>query len=476
MAPAFAAPTAAGRAAARASPVADVAGGGQSRSRGPDGADTSTAGPGRAPRRSPAPAARPPPPAAPSDPGAERSAAARCRPAARRATGGSAPAGRAAAAVVGRAATRAPEPAATPAPATAPAAAPAPVAPTAAARDTFFGIYGDGVVLIDRDGNADWSPRLLGATLTHRPADWLRFHFDFALERAEDFGAQQALVEFSPHPAFGVHAGLMLLPLGIINRLFEPPTYLSVDRPLTDQLIIPTTWRELGVGIFGEIAGALRYEVDVVSALDSARFTAQAPLWAGRGNGDRLGIHQAAVTARVEVADLPGFACGAGGYYGPASCGEPMLDGVSVALVETDFRFRGAGFDLRAEYAHLFIFNSYRVNDYLGLLGQSAVPKNGRGGYVQAGYDLLHLGDGPSRQELVIFAAYENVNPRSSMSSLNYNPGTITGPGETPPSAPSPARQFVRGGLVYRPVPGLAFKARRAGRAVRSRARRPRRR
>ena len=349
---------------------------------------------------------------------------------------------------------RAPEPD-TPTPSLTPSPA---AAPRPAPRHTFFGIYGDAVVFIDRDGNADWNPNLLGATLTHRPADWLRFHFDVALERGDNFGPQQALVEFSPHPAFGIHAGLMLLPLGIINRLYEPPTYLSVARPLTDQLIIPTTWRELGAGIFGELAGALRYEVDVVSALNSAGFAAQAPLWGGRGNGDRLGIRQAAVTARVEVADLPGFACGAGGYYGPASGGEPMLDGVSVAVVETDFRFRGGGFDLRAEYAHLFIFNSYRVNDYLGLLGQSAVPKNGRGGYVQAGYDLLHLGDVPTRQELLLFAAYENVNPRSSMSPYNYNPGTITGPGETPPYAPSPARQFVRAGLVYRPVPGLAFK------------------
>ena len=336
----------------------------------------------------------------------------------------------------------------------APAAPPPPPAP----RHTFFGIYGDAVVFIDRDSNADWNPNLLGATLTHRPTDWLRFHFDAALERGDNFAPQQALVEVSPHPAFGIHAGLMLLPLGIINRLYEPPTYLSVARPLTDQLIIPTTWRELGAGIFGELAGALRYEVDVVSALDSAGFAAQAPLWGGRGNGDRIGIRQAAVTARVEVADLPGFACGAGGYYGPASGGEPMLDGVSVAVAETDLRFRGGGFDLRAEYAHLFIFNSYRVNDYLGLLGQSAVPKNGRGGYVQAGYDLLHLGDVPTGQELLLFAAYENVNPRSSMSPYNYNPGTITAVGETPPYAPSPARQFVRAGLVYRPVPGLAFK------------------
>jgi hypothetical protein len=283
-------------------------------------------------------------------------------------------------------------------------------------------------------------------------------HLDLALERADNFAPQQALVELTPHAAFGVHAGLMLLPLGIINRLYEPPSYLSVDRPLTDQLIIPATWRELGAGIFGEIAGALRYEIDVVSALDAARFAAQAPLWGGRGNGDRIGIRQAAVTARVEVADLPGFACGAGGYYGPASAGEPLLEGVSVAMAETDFRFRGGGFDLRAQYAHLFIFNSYRINDYLGLLGQDAVAKNGRGGYVQAGYDLLRLGDAPSTQELLLYAAYENVNPRSVMSPYNPDPGTITGPGETPPNAPSPARQFLRGGLVYRPVAGLAFK------------------
>jgi hypothetical protein len=44
------------------------------------------------------------------------------------------------------------------------------------------------------------------------------------------------------------------------------------------------------------------------------------------------------------------------------------------------------------------------------------------------------------------------------MSSYNYNPPTITGPGETPPNAPSPARSFIYGGIVYRPLPELAFK------------------
>jgi hypothetical protein len=44
------------------------------------------------------------------------------------------------------------------------------------------------------------------------------------------------------------------------------------------------------------------------------------------------------------------------------------------------------------------------------------------------------------------------------MSPYNFNPGTITPPGETPPNAPSPARSFVRGGIVYRPLPELALK------------------
>jgi hypothetical protein len=232
-----------------------------------------------------------------------------------------------------------------------------------------------------------------------------------------------------------------------------------VARPLTDQLIIPTIWRELGAGIFGELGGALRYEIDVVGGLDATGFSALAPLAGGRGNGHRLRINGAAVAGRIELFGAPaGFVMGGSGYYGSASGGEPALDEVKVGIVEGDARFRGGGFDLRAEYAQVFIFNSYRINDYLGLLGQDAIPKAGRGSYVQVGYDVLRLGDVETKQELLFFGGYENVNPRSAMSAYNYNPPTITGPGETPPDAPSPARSFVCGGITYRPLPELAFK------------------
>jgi hypothetical protein len=135
-----------------------------------------------------------------------------------------------------------------------------------------------------------------------------------------------------------------------------------------------------------------------------------------------------------------------------------LLDGVKVGLIEGDARLRAGGFDLRVEYAQMFIFNSYRINDYLGLIGQDAISKTGGGRYVHAGYDVLRLGGGDTKQELLFFGGYENVNPRSAMSIYNYNPPTITPPGEPSPNDPSPWKSFVHAGVVYRPVPAVVFK------------------
>ena len=65
--------------------------------------------------------------------------------------------------------------------------------------------------------------RRLMAALTHRPADWLRFRAELGIEHADTFAAQQVVVELLPTRAFGVRAGLLLLPLGIVNQLNAPP-------------------------------------------------------------------------------------------------------------------------------------------------------------------------------------------------------------------------------------------------------------
>jgi hypothetical protein len=324
-------------------------------------------------------------------------------------------------------------------------------------RRTSFDFWLDGRVLFDRGGSAEGGLRWLVAGLDHRPTDWIRLYGAVELESATTFGLEQVHIGLSPNRLFGVRAGLLLLPLGIINLHHRPTSYLTVDRPLTDLVIIPTTWRELGAEIFGELAPGFRYQLQVVSGLDATGFSAAAPLAGGRGNGRSLPIHAPAFVGRLELA-IAGLTVGGGGYYGAADAGHPELYGVRVGVGEGDVAFRGGGFELRGQFAEVFIVDSWKVNDYLGLIGQDAVPARGRGFYAQAGYDLLHLDGGQSTQELVLFAGYENVNPRSRMSSFNYNPPTITGPGELSPAAPSVASSLLRGGFCYRPWPWLAVK------------------
>jgi hypothetical protein len=337
-------------------------------------------------------------------------------------------------------------------------AVPAAGAPaTPGPRRTTFDLWLDGRVLVDGDVSAQARLRWLLAGLDHRPTEWLRFYGAVELESGTTFGLEQLHVGLTPHPAIGLRAGLLLLPLGITNLHHNPTTYLTVDRPLTDLLIIPTTWRELGVELFGELAPGLRYQLQVVSGLDATKFAAQAPLAGGRGNGRTVAVQDAAFVGRLEV-EASGLTVGGGGYYGAADAGHPELDGVRVGVAEGDVAVRGGGFELRGQFAELFIVDSWKVNDYLGLLGQDAVPARGRGFYASLAYDLLHLADPPTTQQLLVFGGYENVNPRSRMSAYNYNPPAITGPGELSPSAPSPAKSLVRGGFCYRPWAWLAFK------------------
>jgi hypothetical protein len=293
----------------------------------------------------------------------------------------------------------------------------------------------------------------------HRFSDWLNTYGSVEVENGTTVGMEQAVLEVQPDRRFGTRAGLLLVPLGIINQLNDPATYLTVDRPLTDQIIIPTTWRELGAGVFGDVAERVAYQGYVTSGLDGAGFSADAPLRDARGNGRDVGLHDLAVSGRVDVTAVAGLDVGAGGYYGGATGGRPQLAGVRVGLLEADARYRGFGLDLRAEYAFLAIVDSWKVNDYLGLTGAADVPARGRGYYLQAGYDLLHLLWPGAGQELIAFAGYENVNPRSSMSPYNYNPPAITPANQPLPNAPSEPMPYARAGLAYRPRAEVAIKS-----------------
>jgi hypothetical protein len=47
--------------------------------------------------------------------------------------------------------------------------------------------------------------------------------------------------------------GLFIPRIGITNENHLPTTFNSNDRPFVEQFVIPATWRELGISVYGQI-------------------------------------------------------------------------------------------------------------------------------------------------------------------------------------------------------------------------------
>ena len=94
-------------------------------------------------------------------------------------------------------------------------------------------------------------------------------------------------------------AGMVLMPMGFVNRIHEPSFYFGNNRPEVERRIIPSTWREMGVGLFGAISPELTYTAYVVNGLDATGFSSDG-IREGRGSGSNAKAENFAFVARVD--------------------------------------------------------------------------------------------------------------------------------------------------------------------------------
>src|SRR5437763_1341404 len=127
--------------------------------------------------------------------------------------------------------------------------------------------------------------------LAHTFDDRLAFRSELEVEDAKIEGGQaggevsleQAYLDYRLGDWITLRTGLVLPPVGIINETHEPPTFNGVGRPGFDHDVIPTTWREIGLGAVGTITGGsgLAYRVYLVNGLRHERYDTQASVPAG---------------------------------------------------------------------------------------------------------------------------------------------------------------------------------------------------
>jgi hypothetical protein len=270
------------------------------------------------------------------------------------------------------------------------------------------------------DGRLDFHRFVL--LVTHNFSDRIRFVSELELEHAlveglreaGELELEQAYVDFLLSRRFNVRAGMLLMPIGIINERHEPPVFYGVERPFVDTVIIPTTWFEVGAGVHGEVGRGWRYRLFVTSPLDASQFSAEEGLRGGRQKGSDTNIGRAAATGRLEYVGLPGLTLGASFWTGRSGFEfRPRFD-VPVRLGAADARYSRDRLELRGLFAQVAIDNAADLNDALGrAVGVDPnVARALRGFYGEAGYRFV---SGTRYGDIGLFTRYEDFDTQYRM-------------------------------------------------------------
>lgn len=256
-----------------------------------------------------------------------------------------------------------------------------------------------------------------------------QFVSEIEFEHVREVFVEQAFLQYELLPWLKFRGGLMLIPMGIINEYHEPSTFNGVERPNLDNLIVPTTWREIGAGFTGTFpAAALSYQFYVVNGFNGYDGTAHL----SGANGFRKGRQRGAesfmsapnVTFKVNYFGIQGLQLGLSGYAGNTqstlyhgiSKGDEqmvaMADSsvVGLTMLGADARYRRGGLQVRAQVNYGIISNSAAYNEFTGSDLGSAIG----GWYGELAYNVLHSAEGFS-SELIPFIRFEQYNTHASV-------------------------------------------------------------
>lgn len=283
--------------------------------------------------------------------------------------------------------------------------------------------------------------------------DFVVFNTEIEFEHVTEAVVEFMYVDllFSEHLV--LRTGLMLVPMGIVNEMHEPTTFRGVFRPEVERTIIPSTWRETGVGALGEIAAGLSYKLYVLSGFDAAGFDLGG-VRGGRQSGARFVWEDKAVVGRLDYSDGEHLDLGVSAWYGGADQDPTGALEVTTFIYEAHVIARFAGAELRALFAEARIDGADGqsglpddpatpdVDESVGIL--PAAPSLQRGFYVEGSYDLGPV-LGFERAGLTPFARFERLDLHVEV------PAGLVRDGARNTSR-------ITAGVEYKPHPDVVFK------------------
>lgn len=286
--------------------------------------------------------------------------------------------------------------------------------------------------------------------------------FEHEIERGGEVALEQFWIQKSFGKALNIRLGHIIVPVGQTNNAHLPTQFFTCYRPEGEFTIMPSTWHETGVSIWGR-AGKWRYEAVVVPGLNSNMFTNANWVKNGSASGYEFKVaNKLAGALRIDNYSVKNLHVGVSGYIGNSFNNDIVTNEAdkykevkgTVIIGTAEFDYRAAGFVVRGNFdcGHLndaAVISTYNKNNNhqsfspypRSLVGEKAVAAGG-----EVAYDIFHCMKRTGDRQLFVFGRYDYYN-----SCIPYE-GAITKYDWT-------ERHVMTLGLNYYPIKQVVIKA-----------------
>ncbi len=223
---------------------------------------------------------------------------------------------------------------------------------------THIGGYGELHANFNQGGDNELDFHRFVLFFGHDFNDRLRFRSEFELEHAlagdgkpGEVELEQAFIEYDWSAGSVLRAGVMLVPVGILNETHEPTTFYGVERNRVENRILPSTWWEAGAAWSQTLGDSgLSYDVFLHGGLETD-LSGGGPIRSGRQKVAEAVANDFAATARLRYQGIAGLQLSASLQY-QQDLSQQAGDGIDDAMLFTTHAILNRGmFGLRALFA-----------------------------------------------------------------------------------------------------------------------------
>jgi hypothetical protein len=271
-------------------------------------------------------------------------------------------------------------------------------------------------------------------------------------EEGGELAIEQAYIKFHVNRNSYINAGLFLPRIGILNENHLPNTYNGNERTIVEKYIIPSTWREIGVGFYSQLENIpANISFAVMNGLNSAGFEHGTGIRGGRYSGKEATANNLAFTGAFQynfnnlsfqISAYAGGSVGSSPDEADSLQLESGILGTPVMLGEANVQYKNKAVSVKVLGSMFSIPDADAINAAYA----NNTPETAYGVYAEAAYDFLYNNKSEKKRSLMAFVRYEKLNLNASIPTNGKDDPTLD-------------QSHVIAGLTYLPIPNIAIKA-----------------